>query len=194
VLSAGAKAPGFTLTDLSGEKHTLADILERGPVLLALYKISCPVCQLTLPYLERIANTSRKNPGSLHPGSLHPGSLQPGSLQPGSLQPGSLHPGSLHPGSLHVIGVSQDDERGTHRFLKTYSLTMPTLLDREEDGYQTSNAFGITHVPSLFLVETDGTISLASNGFLKRDIETIGRRAGVELFHAEDHMPEWKAG
>jgi peroxiredoxin len=159
VLSVGAKAPGFTLTDLAGEKHTLGDILKHGPVLLALYKISCPVCQLTLPYLERIANPSQKNPGS-----------------------------------LQVIGLSQDDERGTHRFLKTYSLTMPTLLDREEDGYQTSNAFGITHVPSLFLVETDGTISLASNGFLKRDIETIGRRAGVEPFHAEEHVPEWKAG
>ena len=158
MLSAGAKAPGFTLTDLSGRKHTLSEILERGPVLLALYKISCPVCQLTMPYLERIAA------------------------------------GSLHPGSLQVIGISQDDERGTHRFLKTQSLTMPTLLDREEDGYQLSNAFGITHVPSLFLVETDGTISLATNGFLKRDIEAIGRRAGVHPFHAEDHVPEWKAG
>jgi peroxiredoxin len=153
LLSAGAKAPGFTLTDLSGEKHTLGDILKRGPVLIALYKISCPVCQSTLPYLERMVG-----------------------------------------GAVQVIGISQDDERGTHRFLKTHSLTMPTLLDREEDGYPVSNAFGITHVPSLFLIETDGTISLATNGFLKRDIETIGRRAGVEPFHAEDHVPEWKAG
>jgi peroxiredoxin len=158
VLSAGAKAPGFTLTDLSGKQHTLGEILERGPVLLALYKISCPTCQLTLPYLERIAA------------------------------------GSLHQGSLQVIGISQDDERGTQRFLKTYSLSMPALLDREEDGYRVSNAFGITHVPSLFLVETDGSISLATSGFVKRDLEAIGRRAGVEPFHAEDHVPEWKAG
>jgi peroxiredoxin len=153
VLSAGAKAPGFTLTDISGKKHTLGEMLERGPVLLALYKISCPTCQLTLPYLERMVT-----------------------------------------GSLQVIGISQDDERGTHRFLKTHSLTIPALLDREEDRYQVSNAFGITHVPSLFLVETDGTISLATTGFVKRDLEAIGRRAGVEPFHAEDHVPEWKAG
>ena len=159
MLSAGAKAPGFTLTDLSGQRHALAEILERGPVLLALFKISCPTCQLTLPYLDRIANTAEKPPGP-----------------------------------LQVIGISQDDERGTHRFLKTYSVTMPMLLDREEDGYQTSNAFGITHVPSLFLVETDGTISLATSGFVKRDLEAIGRRAGVEPFHGEDHVPEWKAG
>jgi peroxiredoxin len=153
VLSAGAKAPGFTLTDISGKKHTLGEILERGPVLLALYKISCPTCQLTMPYLDRIVA-----------------------------------------GSLQVIGISQDDERGTQRFRKTYSLTMPTLLDREGDGYQVSNAFGITHVPSLFLVETDGTISLATTGFVKRDLEAIGRRAGVPPFQAEDHVPEWKAG
>jgi peroxiredoxin len=153
VLSAGAKAPGFTLYDVSGRKHTLGEILERGAVLLALYKISCPTCQLTMPYLERIAA-----------------------------------------GSLQVIGISQDDERGTQRFLKTHSLAMPTLFDREEDGYKVSNAFGITHVPSLFLVETDGTISVAMSGFAKRDLEAIGRRAGVEPFHAEDHVPEWKAG
>jgi peroxiredoxin len=159
VLSAGAKAPGFTLADLSGKRHALGEILERGPVLLALYKIGCPTCQLTLPYLERIANASEKNAGR-----------------------------------LQVIGISQDDERGTQRFLKTHSLTMPMLLDREEDGYQASNAYGITHVPSLFLVETDGTISLATSGFAKPDLEAIGRRAGVEPFHAEDHVPEWKAG
>lgn len=159
MLSAGAKAPGFALADLSGKKQTLDEILERGPVLLALYKISCPTCQLTLPYLDRIANTPEKNPGS-----------------------------------LQVIGISQDDGRGTQRFVKTYSLTMPMLLDREEDGYPVSNAFGIAHVPSLFLVETDGTISLATNGFVKRHLEAIGRRAGVQPFHAEDHVPEWKAG
>lgn len=159
MLSAGAKAPGFTLADVSGNKQTLGEILERGPVLLALYKISCPTCQLTMPYLERISKCLEKSPGS-----------------------------------LQVIGISQDDERGTHRFLKTHSLTMPTLLDREEDGYQVSNAFGITHVPSLFLVERDGTISLATSGFVKRDLEAIGRRAGTQPFHAEDHVPEWKAG
>ncbi len=159
MLSAGAKAPGFTLTDVSGKKHTLGEILERGPVLLVLYKTSCPTCQLTMPYLERMVNGPEKSPGS-----------------------------------LQVIGISQDDERGTHRFLKTYSPTMPTLLDREEDGYRVSNAFGITHVPSLFLVETDGTISLATSGFVKLDLEAIGRRAGVAVFHAEDHVPEWKAG
>jgi hypothetical protein len=71
---------------------------------------------------------------------------------------------------------------------------MPTLLDREEAGYPASNRFGITHVPSLFLVEPDGVISLASDGFVKKDLETIGKRAGVKPFGPDENVPEWKAG
>src|SRR2546423_10777668 len=58
MLAAGAKAPGFTLRDHTGDSRSLDSILERGPALLALYKVSCPVCQLTAPYLERLSNGS----------------------------------------------------------------------------------------------------------------------------------------
>jgi peroxiredoxin len=158
MLSAGAKAPSFTLADLQGNQRSLMQVLERGPVLLAIYKISCPTCQLTMPYLQRITAASIANP-------------------------------------LQVVAISQDGEIGTARFMETYGLSMPTLLDREEDGYAVSNAFGITHVPSLFLVEQDRTISLASAGFNRHDLEAIGQRAlGGSLFRQEDHVPEWKAG
>ncbi len=153
MLKAGAKAPQFTLDEISGGKRSLAEILERGPVLLALYKVSCPVCQFTLPFLERLSK-----------------------------------------GSLQIIGISQDDERATAKFRQTYSPTLATLLDRASEDYPVSDAFGISHVPSLFLVEPDGKISLASNGFVKRDLEAIGARAGVAPFGPDDHVPEWKAG
>ena len=58
MLKAGATAPAFTLEDASGAKRSLADLLAHGPVLLALYKISCPVCQFTLPYLDRMSKGS----------------------------------------------------------------------------------------------------------------------------------------
>jgi peroxiredoxin len=154
MLGPGSKAPDFTLDDFAGGQQRLSGILARGPVLLALFKISCPVCQMTMPFLDR-AGTSD---------------------------------------SLQVIAVSQDGETGTGRFNKTYSIHMPTLLDREESGYPVSNAFGITHVPSLFLVEPDGVISLAVEGFVKRDLEAIAKRAGVEMFRPEEKVPEWKAG
>jgi peroxiredoxin len=55
LVEAGAKAPTFQLAGLDGSKRTLEDILAHGPALLAFYKISCPVCQMTAPYLERLA-------------------------------------------------------------------------------------------------------------------------------------------
>ncbi len=51
----GAAAPPFELTGLDGSTRTLQEILSAGPALFVFYKISCPVCQLTLPYLQRLA-------------------------------------------------------------------------------------------------------------------------------------------
>ncbi|SRR5258706_1567386 len=154
-LAAGAKAPDFKLPGMDGTPHALSDLLAQGPVLLALYKIGCPTCQLMLPFLERI-HAAR--------------------------------------GSLQIVGISQDNELGTRRFQSAFQLTLPMLLDREEDGYQVSNAFGIVRVPTLFLIEPDGVISMAAEGFVKTEVEFIGRRAGVQPFRQDDHVPEWKAG
>src|SRR5689334_12140851 len=57
-VEAGAVAPSFQLKNLSGTAESLEDILAKGPALLAFYKISCPVCQLTFPYLERLSASS----------------------------------------------------------------------------------------------------------------------------------------
>jgi len=150
----GAKAPAFQVAALDGSARTLEDILAGGPALLAFYKISCPVCQLTAPYLERLSANH----------------------------------------DLQVIGISQDDEGPTRGFMQRFGVTFPTLLDLSSEGYPASNAYGITSVPSLFLLERDGTIARAFNGFSKRDFEEIGARVGVLPFGPEDQVPEWKAG
>jgi len=152
MLTTGSPAPPFTLKDLEGVPHSLTEILSAGPVLLAFYKISCPVCQLTLPFLNRIAS-----------------------------------------GSLQIVAVSQDDPAATRRFQAKFGV-LPTLLDREEEGYPVSNSFGITHVPTLFLVEPDGAISQVAEGFVKSDLESIGARAGIPAFRQEETVPAWKAG
>lgn len=51
---AGKMAPGFALPDVQGREHALAEALKKGPVALAFYKVSCPVCQYALPFVERI--------------------------------------------------------------------------------------------------------------------------------------------
>jgi len=53
-LTTGILAPDFTLPAMDGKQFSLKDALSRGPVVAAFFKVSCPVCQFTFPYLERI--------------------------------------------------------------------------------------------------------------------------------------------
>jgi peroxiredoxin len=53
-LKAGTLAPDFTLPTMDGKKFSLRDALARGPVIAAFFKVSCPTCQYTFPFLERI--------------------------------------------------------------------------------------------------------------------------------------------
>src|SRR6478736_6738958 len=51
---AGNPAPAFSLKGLDGKEFSLATLRERGPVVAAFFKVSCPVCQFTFPFLERL--------------------------------------------------------------------------------------------------------------------------------------------
>ncbi|HLK18251.1 MAG TPA: TlpA disulfide reductase family protein [Bryobacteraceae bacterium] len=153
-LEKGAQAPAFALRNLAGDSVSLADILAKGPALLAFYKVSCPVCQLTFPFLERLAGGT----------------------------------------GLQIIGISQDDFGSATAFNQRFGVTFPTLLDQAKDGYPASNAFGITNVPTMFLVEPDGQIANTISGFSKHDLEGLGARVGIKTFRADENVPEWKAG
>ena len=161
LLRAGQRAPDFNLARLAlgavRESADLGELLRGGPALLAFFKSSCPVCQMTLPFLERI------------------------------------HRGRT-PGSLEVYGVSQDDAETTQEFAGEFGIGFPMLLDTEESGYPASNAYGLSHVPSLFLVERDGTISWSLEGFNKRELLAVAGQAGVNPFRAGEDVPEWRAG
>lgn len=54
-LEPGNSAPAFTLNGLDGRSYSLRDLLNQGPVVLAFFKVSCPVCQFTFPFLQRIS-------------------------------------------------------------------------------------------------------------------------------------------
>ncbi|HEY6337104.1 MAG TPA: TlpA disulfide reductase family protein [Candidatus Sulfotelmatobacter sp.] len=53
-LATGRKAPDFTLKTLDGGRLSLQEQLGQGPVVLAFFKVSCPTCQYTFPFLERL--------------------------------------------------------------------------------------------------------------------------------------------
>jgi len=150
----GELAPGFRLARLEGGEVSLADLLPGGPVLLVFFKVTCPVCQFTLPFLERI------------------------------------YAGAALP--IHT--VSQNDAEDTREFNTEYGITMPTLLDTEESGFPASNAYGISHVPTSFLVGVDGKISHVIEGWNKKEIESLGASVGVRVIGPNDDVPAWKAG
>ena len=51
---AGHTAPAFEMDALNGQHFSLAEALKKGPVVAAFFKITCPVCQFTFPFLERL--------------------------------------------------------------------------------------------------------------------------------------------
>ena len=156
-LKPGGPAPEFKLADLAGKQHSLAGLRAKGPVLVAFFKVGCPTCQYTLPFLQRLRE-----------------------LAPES--------------KLTMVGVSQDDRAKTEAFNAQFGVRFPVLVD-PSDSYAASNAYGLTHVPSLFLVEPDGRIALTSVGFVKVDLEELARRFGsAELFHRDEQIEAFRAG
>lgn len=137
---------------MGGVRRSLRENLKAGPVLVVFFKISCPTCQLTLPFLKR--------------------------LQP----------------AVCVVGISQDDVSATKEFLDYFGLTFPVLIDPSAERYAVSNAYRLTNVPSMFLIEKDGTISWALNGFHRGDLEGLAAKLGAVLFTADDRIPAMKPG
>ncbi len=150
MLEPGVSAPAIELPDLAGASHSLHDALHNGPVVLAFYKVSCPTCQMTLPFLERLAS------------------------------------------SATLIAISQDDAPDSHEFNQRFGISVPTLPDSRP--WAASNAYRITSVPSIFVVEPDGRISSAVSGFNKAALEKLGERFGAPVFRDTDRVPELRPG
>lgn len=159
---AGNVAPEFSLKSLDQKQYSLRSLLERGPVVAAFFKISCPVCQFTFPFLERL----HQRYGS---------------------------------GGATFLGISQDDTGATKSFASEHGVTFPMVLD--ENGYPVSNAYGLTNVPTIFLIDTDGKVKVSSMGFDKQDLETIASElaerkqiALAPLFRSDEVVPANKPG
>ena len=54
LIKTGKSAPAFGLTAIDGTTYTLPEALKKGPVLAAFFKVTCPTCQYTFPFLERL--------------------------------------------------------------------------------------------------------------------------------------------
>jgi peroxiredoxin len=161
-INAGHDAPNFSLKGLDGKSYSLQDLCKEGPVFVAFFKVSCPVCQFTFPFLERLYKQFGGD-------------------------------------GVTFLGVSQDDARATKDFARQYHVTFPMVLD--EKGYPASNAYGLTMVPTIFLVDSDGAVKVSSMGFNKYDLEKIASEladrkhlARAPLFQANESVPANRPG
>ena len=158
----GNVAPGFSLKSLDGKEFSLSAALRRGPVVLAFFKVSCPVCKFTFPFLQRLYNMYGSD-------------------------------------EVTFLGVSQDNASASREFATEFGVTFPSLID--EAGYPVSNAYGLTMVPTVFLINSDAKVQVSSMGFAKADLEAIAdaladRRSITRspLFRADESVPAVKPG
>jgi peroxiredoxin len=94
---------------------------------------------------------------------------------------------------VQFVAIAQDGARDTREYMDEFGCTFPALMD-ERDAWPVSNAYGISHVPSLFIVERDGRISQSWSGWVKADMESLAKRLSVALFGDDEYVPAWKAG
>jgi len=78
-------------------------------------------------------------------------------------------------GPVTLVGVSQNEKKETAGFAREYGITFPLLLD-DPRTYPASNAYGLTNVPTIFLISPGGKVELSSVGWSKRDLEELNAR------------------
>jgi peroxiredoxin len=104
-------------------------------------------------------------------------------------------------GKFTFVGISQNEADFTEMFNKKFGVTFPVALDVEENGYPASKAYGLTNVPSIFLISPGSEIELSSVGWSKAEVEEINRELAAasnmspaEIFRAGEDVPEFKPG
>lgn len=162
-LKAGAMAPAFTLAATDGTTFSLQAALGQGPVVLAFFKKSCPVCQYAFPLYQRLFQAYGNR-------------------------------------GVMLVGVSQNPKKDTEAFAKSFGVKFPILLD-DTSSYPVSNAYGLTNVPTMFLVGTNGKIEISSVGWSRKDFELVsakmadaGRIPAALLIQPQEKIADFRFG
>ncbi len=99
---------------------------------------------------------------------------------------------------FRVVGVSQDTPEDTQAFMDEHGVSFPNLHDTT---HWTSADFGLTNVPTWFLIDESGGILDSNTGFCRADLndlsETIAGHLGEEavvISPGDDGAPEMKPG
>jgi peroxiredoxin len=163
-LQPGTAAPDIALTGLDGKPFILSEVRKRGPIVLAFFKVGCPTCQYTFPYLERLWQAHKTEP-------------------------------------LTIVGISQDDQKDTEAFRAKHGVTFPLVLD-DPARYRASRDYGLTNVPSIFLIDREGKIDFTSIGWVRFEFEQLNALLTMKdaaqklppIFAPGEVVAEFKAG
>jgi peroxiredoxin len=100
---------------------------------------------------------------------------------------------------LEVVGIAQDEPHEAEAFASEYGLTFPIVTD--DEPYKISTAYGLTNVPSIFLIDHDGKILQTQVGFDKAGLMEASRmiakrvgKAAHAVFTKADNVPDFKPG
>ncbi|MGQ0744619.1 MAG: TlpA family protein disulfide reductase [Acidimicrobiales bacterium] len=151
MLRPGLRAPQLDLADIDCGKVTPTPWTE-GPVVLAFFKVTCPVCQMAAPKVAAMAATGAR-----------------------------------------VVAIGEDPAPALHTYRQTYGQDVPTLT--EPRPYPASDAYGVTAVPSLFLVGSDGVIIDSVGNWDREAWNRVSMAAGgAAVSDPSDGLPAFRPG
>jgi peroxiredoxin len=151
MLAPGDRAPTLDLPDAStGESVT--DPWRQGPVVLAFFKTTCPVCQMAAPKVQALADSG-----------------------------------------VRVVAVGEDPPPELRSYAERHGQRVTTLS--EPAPYPMSDAFGIDTVPTLFLVDDDGSVRDAVVSWDRDAWNRFAEAAGGQpVSDEQDGLPAFRPG
>ena len=151
MIEPGAGAPSIHLPDAeTGESVT--DPWRDGPVVLAFFKTTCPVCQMSAPKVQGLADAG-----------------------------------------VRVVAVGEDPPAEVQAYADHYGQKVTTLS--EPAPYPASDAYGIDTVPTLVLVDHDGTVRDSVASWDRDAWNRLAETAGAPPISDEsDGLPPFRPG
>ncbi|MCZ7531718.1 MAG: TlpA family protein disulfide reductase [Acidimicrobiia bacterium] len=151
MLSTGSAAPSLHLPG-AGSGAAETDPWTAGPVVLAFFKTTCPVCHMSAPKVQEMADSGAR-----------------------------------------VIAIGQDPVGDITAYSEMTGMRVPTIS--ESEPYPISDAYGLSTVPTLFLVDAGGVIADAVAGWDRDGWNRLSEAAGAGVVsHDGDGLPSFRPG
>ncbi|WIV13748.1 cytochrome c biogenesis protein/redoxin [Proteiniborus sp. MB09-C3] len=132
----------FTLTDQYGSNHTLSDY--KGKVIfLNFWATWCPPCRKEMPDIQALYDEYNQN------------------------QDDVVFLGVANPRSEYNLNTRETDKEGITTFLEDNELNFPVVFDESGEIF---SIYGISSLPTTFLIDKEGNIIGYAPGMLTKDI------------------------